>query len=80
LDATGCRLALAAEGALGHRQAVIDRYQRLTQHLDEQLGLRPGADVRAAYRRLLGPGPDPAGSIAPGSQAQGGPGIPPTIT
>jgi DNA-binding SARP family transcriptional activator len=50
----GWRLAMEAEAALGSRQAIIDRYQRLRQVLDTELGLAPQADTRATYHRLLG--------------------------
>jgi DNA-binding SARP family transcriptional activator len=47
------RVAMRAEGALGLRSAIIDRYERLTELLDEQLGLRPDPDTRGLYRQLL---------------------------
>src|SRR5207253_11209803 len=42
LNEQGWCLAMEAEGALGNRQAVLDRYERLSQELDSRLGLRPG--------------------------------------
>jgi DNA-binding SARP family transcriptional activator len=46
-------LAMQAESALGHRQAILDRYQQLIEKLDERLGLRPAAETRDTYHRLL---------------------------
>jgi DNA-binding SARP family transcriptional activator len=48
------RLALEAEGALGLRQAVMDRYETLRRILDERLGLQPQRETRALSRQLLG--------------------------
>jgi DNA-binding SARP family transcriptional activator len=48
------RTALEAEGALGMRDAVEQRYNDLRQLLDERLGLEPGSETRSLYRRLLG--------------------------
>jgi two-component SAPR family response regulator len=48
------QLALAAEAALGRREAVVDRYERLRQVLDERFGLEPSRGTKALYRRLLG--------------------------
>lgn len=48
------RLALEAEGALGLREAVAERYDRLCRLLDERLGLEPDRQTRATHRRLLG--------------------------
>lgn len=53
LNETGWRLALEAEGVLGNRQAILDRYQQLARTLDERLGLRPSGELKAAYRQLL---------------------------
>lgn len=47
------RLALEAEAALGLRDAVTDRFERLTRVLDEHLGLRPQPETLALQRRLL---------------------------
>jgi DNA-binding SARP family transcriptional activator len=54
LNERGWCLAMDAEGALGNRQAVLARYERLRGELDERLGLRPGAEAKETYRRLLG--------------------------
>ena len=54
LNERGWCLAMDAEGALGNRQAVLDRYERLGRELDERLGLRPGREAKETYRRLLG--------------------------
>jgi DNA-binding SARP family transcriptional activator len=48
------RLAMQAEAALGLRAAVMRRYERLGQILDEQLGLQPHVETRRLYRHLLG--------------------------
>ena len=47
------RVAMQAEGALGLRTAIINRYEQLNELLDEQLGLRPDSDTRILYRQLL---------------------------
>jgi DNA-binding SARP family transcriptional activator len=48
------RLALEAEGALGSREAITERYERLQHLLDEKLGLEPQRETRTLYRELLG--------------------------
>jgi DNA-binding SARP family transcriptional activator len=53
LNEHGWRLAMEAEGALGHRQAILTRFEQLSQQLDESLGLRPSNEVKATYHRLL---------------------------
>lgn len=53
LNETGWRLAMEAEGVLGNRQAILDRYEQLARTLDERLGLRPSGELKAAYRQLL---------------------------
>lgn len=53
LNETGWHLALEAEGLLGNRQAILDRYEQLARTLDERLGLRPSGELKAAYRQLL---------------------------
>jgi DNA-binding SARP family transcriptional activator len=47
------QLAIGAEAALGRRQAVIERYDRLRRDLDECLGLEPNRETKRLYRRLL---------------------------
>jgi DNA-binding SARP family transcriptional activator len=47
------RVAMQAEGALGLRTAIINRYEQLNQLLDQKLGLRPDSDTRLLYRQLL---------------------------
>jgi DNA-binding SARP family transcriptional activator len=47
------RLAMEAEHALGLREAVADRYERLRTLLDERLGLEPAQETRYLHRRLL---------------------------
>lgn len=48
------RLAMQAEATLGLRRAVIARYEKLSEILEEQLGLRPHVETRQLYRQLLG--------------------------
>ncbi|MGH7484815.1 MAG: AfsR/SARP family transcriptional regulator [bacterium] len=48
------RLAMEAEGALGLRGAIINRYEQLTELLGHQLGLQPHRETRRLYRELLG--------------------------
>jgi DNA-binding SARP family transcriptional activator len=48
------RLAMQAEAALGLRAAVMRRYERLGEVLEEQLGLQPHVETRRLYRQLLG--------------------------
>jgi DNA-binding SARP family transcriptional activator len=47
------RLAMEAESALGLREAVAERYERLRALLDECLGLEPAQETRLLHRRLL---------------------------
>ena len=48
------RLAMEAESALGLREAVAGRYERLRTILDERLGLEPAQETRHLHHRLLG--------------------------
>jgi DNA-binding SARP family transcriptional activator len=52
-DESAQRLAMRAEAALGLRDAIVDRYQRLCKELDTRFGLEPDRETRALYRRLL---------------------------
>jgi DNA-binding SARP family transcriptional activator len=47
------RLALEAEGNLGLREAIAQRYEHLSRLLNERLGLQPQRETRVLYRRLL---------------------------
>jgi DNA-binding SARP family transcriptional activator len=47
------QLAMEAEGVLGRREAIADRYERLVRDLDERFGLKPSRDTTTLYRRLL---------------------------
>ncbi|MFL5958659.1 MAG: BTAD domain-containing putative transcriptional regulator [Gaiellaceae bacterium] len=47
------RLAMEAESALGLREAVAERYERLRTLLDERLGLEPAHETRLLHRGLL---------------------------
>jgi DNA-binding SARP family transcriptional activator len=47
------RIAMEAETALGLREAVAERYERLRTLLDERLGLEPAQETRLLHRRLL---------------------------
>jgi DNA-binding SARP family transcriptional activator len=48
------RLAMRAEGSLGNRDSLSQRYQQLRDLLQEQLGLEPERATRALYHELLG--------------------------
>lgn len=48
------RLAMQAEGRLGLRDSVSERYQQLRSLLDDQLVLEPEHSTRALYHELLG--------------------------
>jgi DNA-binding SARP family transcriptional activator len=53
------QLAMEAEAALGRRDGVIERYERLGRELEERFGLEPCRETKLLYRRLLsqdGPG------------------------
>jgi DNA-binding SARP family transcriptional activator len=52
-DEPAQRLALRAEAALGLREAVVKRYERLRRRLDKRFGLEPEQETRVLYRRLL---------------------------
>jgi DNA-binding SARP family transcriptional activator len=54
LDEDLWRLALEAEGALGLREAIEERYGRLRDLLQDRLALEPAKETRALYLRLLG--------------------------
>jgi DNA-binding SARP family transcriptional activator len=47
------RVAMEAESALGLREAVAERYERLRALLGERLGLEPAQETRRLHRRLL---------------------------
>jgi DNA-binding SARP family transcriptional activator len=47
------RLAMEAESALGLREAIAERYERLQTLLDERLGLEPAQETRHLHLRLL---------------------------
>lgn len=47
------QLAMEAEGALGRREAIVERYERLCRELDERYGLEPSRETKQLYRRLL---------------------------
>jgi DNA-binding SARP family transcriptional activator len=53
------RLALEAEGSLGLREAISERYKALCELLDERLGLEPDRETRLLHRRLLSQDPAP---------------------
>ncbi|MGH3007789.1 MAG: AfsR/SARP family transcriptional regulator [Gaiellaceae bacterium] len=48
------QIAMEAEAALGLREAVTERYERLRRDLDERFGLEPERETRSLYRELLG--------------------------
>jgi DNA-binding SARP family transcriptional activator len=62
-DESAQQLAMRAEAALGLRDAIVDRYERLCKELDTRFGLEPDRETRALYRRLLSQ--DATGSEAP---------------
>jgi DNA-binding SARP family transcriptional activator len=47
------RLAMKAEGVLGLRQAIAERYDQLARELDSRFGLEPERETRVLYRTLL---------------------------
>ncbi len=47
------QLAIEAEAALGRREAVAERYERLLRELDERFGLEPSRETKSLYRKLL---------------------------
>ena len=56
LDASNERpvqLAMESDAALGRREAVVERYERLRRDLDERFGLEPSRETKTRYRRLL---------------------------
>ena len=59
------RLAMRAESALGLRETVVKRYERLSRRLSRRFGLEPEHDTRLLYRRLLSQDP---GALAPQSE------------
>jgi DNA-binding SARP family transcriptional activator len=56
-DESAQRLAMRAESALGLRDAIVERYERLRAELDQRFGLEPEQETRALYRRLLSQDP-----------------------
>lgn len=54
LDEGLWRLALQAEAALGLREAIEERYDRLRELLKKRLALEPAKETRTLYLRLLG--------------------------
>jgi len=51
------QFAIEAEAALGRRDAVAGRYERLCRDLDERFGLEPSRETKQLYRRLLSQDP-----------------------
>lgn len=47
------RVAMQAEAALGLRNAVIERYERLRETLDDAIGIEPHSETKGLFRRLL---------------------------
>jgi len=47
------QLAMEAEAALGRRESVVERYERLCCDLGEQFGLEPSRETKLLYRSLL---------------------------
>jgi DNA-binding SARP family transcriptional activator len=48
---------MRAESALGLRDAVVERYERLRAELEQRFGLEPEQETRVLYRRLLSQDP-----------------------
>jgi DNA-binding SARP family transcriptional activator len=48
------QLAMEVEAAMGRREAIVERYERLRADLDERFGLEPCPETKRLYRRLLG--------------------------
>jgi DNA-binding SARP family transcriptional activator len=59
---TAQRLAMRAESALGLRDGVVKRYERLSRRLSRRFGLEPEQETRLLFRRLLS---QDAGAPAP---------------
>ena len=57
------QLAMEAEAALGRREAIAERYERLVRELDDRFGLRPSQQVKLLYRQLLGQDTYTAGAL-----------------
>jgi DNA-binding SARP family transcriptional activator len=60
LDSTNERpvqLAMEAEGALGRRDAVAERYERFRTEIGDRFGLEPGRETKTLYRHLLSQDP-----------------------
>jgi DNA-binding SARP family transcriptional activator len=56
LDASNERpaqVAMEAEAALGRREAVVERYERLCCELDTRFGLEPSRETKSLFRSLL---------------------------
>jgi DNA-binding SARP family transcriptional activator len=47
------QLAMEAEAALGRREAVVERYERLRGELDARFGLEPSRGTKSRYRSIL---------------------------
>jgi DNA-binding SARP family transcriptional activator len=56
-DERAHRLAMQAESALGLREAVAERYERLSKSLDRRFGLEPDQETRLLHRSLLSQDP-----------------------
>lgn len=58
------QLAMEAEAALGRRESVVERYERLCCDLGEQFGLEPSRETKLLYRSLLSQDGSPSSSRA----------------
>jgi DNA-binding SARP family transcriptional activator len=58
------QMAIEAEAALGRREAVVERYERLCRELDQEFGLEPSRETKLLYRRLLSQDAAPADAEA----------------
>jgi DNA-binding SARP family transcriptional activator len=66
------QLAMEAEAALGRRESVVERYERLCRELGEQFGLEPSRETKLLYRRLLSQDAPGTLTVPLGLQALGG--------
>ena len=58
-------LLVGALGAAGRSADALDAFQRARRRLDDELGIRPGPELRAAERTVLALGADPPAGAVP---------------
>jgi DNA-binding SARP family transcriptional activator len=64
------QLAMETESALGRRDAIVDRYERLRMEFDERFALEPARETQSLYRRLLSQRPEDELGAAEESRSQ----------